>query len=295
MRTCNERPITGTIGYGPGEIFVPSKRSGDLYGNLAITTLPHRDPGCGSNGIWSQNRNGLTFELVSGRFADGRMVGVPFGPTARLILIHHLSHALKTGSAEVPLGPSAYGWIKAMKGRAIGGQTYRQFSRQALRLSTCQVTVRADTGTPFPLSGQPWLMPTDAALHQAILDDSDLLQPDRWYAGARRMRSAAGTINAELLRSYGQITVPLDAGVIRAISNSASLIDIYIWLATLGPERREPLLVNWDALTQLFGSGYSEQRHFRQALRGSLHRLLPLIPAIRVEVREAGWEISGTG
>jgi hypothetical protein len=113
----------------------------ELVANLAITALPHRDTGADIREVWRQKRGDLHFEFRSGYFGTGEPIGIPFGPTARLILIHQLTEAIRNDTWEVSLKPSANQWISGMKDGVVGGRTYRQFSNQSLRLGTCTVKV----------------------------------------------------------------------------------------------------------------------------------------------------------
>jgi hypothetical protein len=267
-----------------------------VYANLALTALPHRDPRrSGECASWRQSRDELTFEFFTGYYANGTPVGIPFGSKARLILIHCLTAAIGSGSPIVSLGESSNRWIRQINGDAIGGRTYQQFSHQCLRLSTC--AVRVTKGKPEREQGESldertWLMPTDVRFHEAIIKDPQILAPDPWYAGRRRMRSPAGTLNRSFYDNYGHSPIPIRRSVLGRIANNCTAIDLYIWLSGSLPTLHESTLIPWSTLTEMFGGGYGSQRHLRMALAQTLRRIEPLCPMVGIEQLQEGWRLA---
>lgn len=270
--------------------------SDELFANLALTALPHREiSGGGSREIWRQRRGNLEFEFISGRYGNGDPIGVAFGPTARLILIHQLTEATRTGSPEVSLGPSANQWIGMMKGGSVGGRTYRQFSNQSLRLGTCTVSVTWIGDTRPIFQGETWLRPSDAKLLDAFVQDPDLIGPDPWYSGGTRKRCATGMVNRRFLEGFDMPPVRLSRKTLHEIGNNSSAIDLYIWLLATTDSLAAPKLIPWGLLAELFMGSYTQARHFRTALLRTLQLVQPLIPLLHIDRTDEGWTIHPPG
>lgn len=270
---------------------VRSEASDALYANLALTALPHRDiPKPNDSDTWQQIRDGIHFEFFSAHYANGEPIGVPFGPTARLILIHQLTEAIRTQNRKVSLGPSANQWIRNMKRDAIGGRTYRQFSNQALRLGTCKVRVSRGCDKSSGRSVvESWLVPSDTGLLDYFANEHGLIDPDPWYAGERRKRCASGTVNKQFLDCFGQNLVKIYRSDLLSIANNSRAIDLYIWLRATESAIRESTIIPWSALAILFKGNCRHEWHFRSALIQSLMRVAPLIPSLRIEQKGDGW------
>ncbi len=109
-----------------------------LHSGFAVTALPHRAT---QAQVWTRTggKNGeLTLEVQSGRF-NGESLGIPYGPSARLILIYLCSEAVTNKSRVVELGASMNAFLRRM-GVGAGGKTRSIFRDQSRRLSACRLT-----------------------------------------------------------------------------------------------------------------------------------------------------------
>jgi len=97
-------------------------RSGYSYSGLCLTSLPHRK--LPTEQAWERTVGPLTLIIEPGRIKIGsnpsKLLGVPYGARARLILIYLQTQAVLTGSREVSLGRSMREWMGRM-GLSVGG------------------------------------------------------------------------------------------------------------------------------------------------------------------------------
>ena len=112
-------------------------RSGYSYSGLCLTSLPHRK--LADDQPWERSVGPLTLIVEPGRIklGDGpaKLLGVPHGARARLILIYLQTQAVLTNSREVSLGRSMRGWMGRM-GLSVGGETASALREQARRIAT---------------------------------------------------------------------------------------------------------------------------------------------------------------
>src|SRR3954468_11883318 len=113
-------------------------RSGYSYSGLCLTSLPHRK--LADEQAWERTVGPLTLIIEPGRIKLGegpsKLLGVPYGARARLILIYLQTQAVLTNSREVSLGRSMREWMGRM-GLSVGGETATALREQARRIATC--------------------------------------------------------------------------------------------------------------------------------------------------------------
>jgi hypothetical protein len=223
--------------------------------------------------VWRKEGHHLTLLVESGRDRLGAALGVPYGSTARLILLYLQTEAIKTQSPEVELGRSMRMWLHHM-GMSVGGATYRLVSEQARRISACHLTFLADKGG------------VEIRRHGGFVDTAismtDVLsnQPSLWQDKV--------ILNAEFYRSLKAHPVPLSETALRAIGPRSMVLDVYIWLAYRLHSLMEPQPVRWAALQGQFGAGFKVARKFRAHFVECLQLALAAYPDARVSVDEAG-------
>src|SRR3954452_4211173 len=121
------------------EVLVDEKgRSGYSYSGLCLTSLPHRK--LKDDQAWERTVGPLTLIIEPGRIKLGegpsKLLGVPHGARARLILIYLQTQAVLTNSREVSLGRSMRAWMGRL-GLSVGGETAAALREQARRIATC--------------------------------------------------------------------------------------------------------------------------------------------------------------
>src|SRR5215218_2920239 len=115
-----------------------SGRKGYSYSGLCLTSLPHRK--LADDQAWERTVGPLTLIIEPGRIKIGdgpaKLMGVPYGARARLILIYLQTQAVLTNNREVSLGRSMREWMGRMS-MSVGGETAAALREQARRIATC--------------------------------------------------------------------------------------------------------------------------------------------------------------
>jgi hypothetical protein len=111
------------------------QRIGIMHAGFAMTALPHKAI---NETIWVRQGNNIKLRLESGMDADNKVVGLPFGAIARIILLYLQTEAVKTKSRDIELGRSMNHWLTTM-GIDNGGKTYKLVREQSRRLSLCRL------------------------------------------------------------------------------------------------------------------------------------------------------------
>lgn len=254
---------------------------GFAYSGWAQCALPHKR--LAADAPW-----GIVSEKVRLMVEPGRrqivapdssqtfeFVGVPFGSHARLILLYLQTEALRTGSREVELGGSMRAWL-ARVGIPAGGMTGKSVRDQAERISRCKFTFDITTG------GR-----SSGVVQQTIVDKALFLETDD---GTRQGRLSLETakLSEGFFEQLQKHPVPLEEAAIKALSNNAPALDVYLWLAYRLHALRADRPVSWIALKAQFGSGFSKLYHFKNKFPGTLSLATAVYPGARIEVTEAG-------
>jgi hypothetical protein len=202
-------------------------------------------------------------------------VGVPFGSHARLILLYLQTEALRTGSREVELGGSMRAWL-ARVGIPAGGMTGKSVRDQAERISRCKLTFDITTGAR-----------TSGLVQQTIVDKALFIEADD---GVRQGRLSLETakLSEGFFEQLQKHPVPLEEAAIKALSNNAPALDVYLWLAYRLHALRSDRLVTWVALKAQFGTGFSKLYHFKNKFPGTLSLATAVYPGAKIEVTSAG-------
>ena len=82
--------------------------------------------------------------------------------------------------------------------------------------------------------------------------------------------------------------MPLEEAAIKALSNNAPALDVYLWLAYRLHVLRSDRLVTWAALKAQFGAGFAKLYHFKNKFPGTLSLATAVYPDARLEVTESG-------
>jgi hypothetical protein len=250
---------------------------------LCQTCLPFRDPGDDAR-VWERVNGGIRLKVLAGEAmhperGDFVPVGLPFGPKARLVLMHINQQALLSQSPCIEIEDSLTRFVRRMLKLDTGGRTIRVVKDQLARLSAASirlglvkegraVTVNSQIVTAFDI----WF-PKDE--RQRVLWPSTVqLSLDYW----------------ESLKTHA---VPLDEAAVGALSHSAVGLDIYAWLAQRlhrVPEGAAALLV-WPVLHAQFGLGYARLNDFRKDFKSALKQVVAVYPKARIELDRRGMTI----
>lgn len=253
-----------------------------LYSGWCMSALPHsRIP---DSDVWRLENGNVVLLVEPGRRAHpgdaDEFVGVPYGPTARLILIYLQSEALRTGSRSIELGRSMNDWFARMEKKA-GGNSYKLVRQQAERIATCRFSFHSERDG------------VRAIRNQSIVDEGLLFIDGRPRDDRQSSLFREGVILSEsFFKALKEHAVPLEERAIRNISHSSMAIDVYCWLAYRLHALKQPTPISWGALHSQFGRGYGQMASFK---RQFLSKVLPAALAVYPEASERGVEIAERG
>jgi hypothetical protein len=205
-----------------------------------------------------------------------RLFGVPFGSTARIILLFLQSEALRNNSREVELGPSLGAWLQRLD-IPHGGKSYRLVREQLLRISACSLRFMwgGHDESGQPLSG----FKKDAIIQEGVLmlgpDDAErqhMLWQDRIVVGE------------SFFRALKERPVPINLNAVRAIMHSSRATDIYVWLTYRCFRLERPVKISWQALKEQFGDPQHRLDRFRDRFMDALKLALTAYPECQTTV-----------
>jgi Plasmid encoded RepA protein len=243
-------------------------RIGIAHAGFAMAALPHKKT---TEAVWHREGGSVTLLVESGLDSSKRLVGIPYGSIARMILLYLQTQAVRTRSRDVELGASMNAWLGAM-GITVGGKTYQIVREQSRRISRCRLTF-------FRRAGSTELVTNGAFVRDAILaTDPVAEQLPLWQERVR--------LDEGFYQSLITHPLPLREAAIRQISSRSMAIDLYVWLAYRLHILNTPVEISWPALKGQFGEGYRELRFFRRDILPSLKLALSVYPEAHVEVDE---------
>ena len=246
-------------------------RMGFTYSGFCLTALPHHNPNMET---WRRDGHRITLLIESGKTRQGDHIGIPYGSTARMILLYLQTRALQTNSRFVEIGRSMNAWLDRM-GLSIGGNTYRQVREQGHRISACHLTFfheRADGG--------------EVRHNGAFVENA--LQFSRTAPNQGELWQDTVELNDKFFRAMKEHPVPVLEAAIRQISGKSVALDIYIWLAYRLHRLEGPTGVSWPALYGQFGAGFKALKHFKPEFTKSLKLALAAYPEAQVELGPEG-------
>lgn len=270
-----QRLIEGAAGFTD-----PGEPRDILYQHTVLcqTCLPFRDPGDEAR-VWERLNGSVHLKVLAGEAMHPEKarlvpVGLPFGPKARMILMHINQQALQQKTPEVEIQDTLTKFVRRALNLDPKGRNMRIVKEQLARLSAAAirlgvvkdghaVTVNSQIVTAFDI----WFPKDD---RQRVLWPSTIrLSLDYW----------------ESLKAHA---VPLDEDHIARLSHSALALDIYAWLANRLHRipANKPVTVSWPALHGQFGQGYNRVDNFRSAFRVALREVLALYKTARLDLHE---------
>jgi hypothetical protein len=251
---------------------------GITYTGFCLTALPHKK--LPDDHAWDRVGHKVRLLVEPGRMVQGkgppRLIGVPYGARARMILLYLQTQAIRTGSREVELGRSMRDWLGRM-GLSWGGETGRALREQAARITSCSLKFywegeKADTWLKggFVRSGLRFHDRTGDEARQAELWEDRVVLDEVFYDSLRRH------------------PVPLREAALRELSAKSTSLDLYIWLAYRLHTLQKPTPIRWMALNDQFGAGYGRRRAFRENFLKALAPAVVAYPEARVELGQDG-------
>jgi Plasmid encoded RepA protein len=257
-------------------------RSGYSYSGLCLTSLPHRK--LKDDQAWERTVGPLTLIIEPGRIKIGagpsRLLGVPHGARARLILIYLQTQAVLTNSREVSLGRSMREWMGRM-GLSVGGETAAALREQARRIATC--TMRFSWQTQCRPGDKASMMMTNERIIKSGLFFHDSSQGDTRQETLFEDRVLLDSDFFDQLRRH---PVPLRDAAIHQLKDSSTALDIYVWLAYRLHHLTQHTPIDWRSLYQQFGAGYRHKWAWKPKFIQALAEAVAAYPEAMVDVED---------
>ena len=196
---------------------------------------------------------------------------LPFGPKARLVLIHLNTAAIITQSNVIDVGDSMSAYFSRVlsprrgESRELNGREIRGMKAQLSALAAADM--RIAVGGSFQKQGRATI----------------ISQFDLWFPKAPNQRilwPSTVTLSLDYYQSLVNHAVPLDPRAVAALSHSAMGLDIYAWLSQRLcriPTNTEAI-VPWVSLQEQFGTNYRSIRKFRQVFLRTFRSVLTQYP-----------------
>ncbi|GJD37517.1 replication protein RepA [Methylobacterium aerolatum] len=261
-----------------------------IHSVLALCGLPYRDPGAVREFSRTYGRNSLN--LIAGRLKDpatGAFLpqGLPYGPKARLMLLHLCTEAVRQRSAVVQVADTLSGFMREMGFAVTGGErgTIRQFKEQLNRLAACTMQIGLwdgrDSATTLNVPPFRSLELWRARPAEGHDEGGETLD------GARTVR-----FDQEFYETLIRHALPVDMRAAKAFSGSARKLDLLFWLGYRLRALPRPLRLTWSNLHQQFGAENASIRSFRQGFKADLAHLQEVFPKLPATLDDNGLVLS---
>lgn len=246
---------------------------------LCSVGLPYRDQGDVRFFERSSGATNLRMEAGALPRAGGagfEEVGLPFGPRARLLLLHLCSLAVKSSSPIVEVEDSFTGFARSL-GLSTTGRNLRTLREQVRRMSCVSMRLSKDYGETVDVF-QGHIFSKMRATY-----NNDPNQRELWPSVVE--------FSPEFYESLKNHAVPLRFEAIGALKHSSRALDIYAWLAHRLWRVKRPTSIKWTSLRFQFGGPAIGMGGFKRAFKTALKQVLLVYPAADVTVTKRGLTI----
>jgi hypothetical protein len=273
MVRAEDRPLVDIA----AEILADERQKlGITYSGFCLTSLPHKK--LGDDMPWEKRGHHVTLLVEPGRLkVNGKMklFGVPYGARARMILIYLQTQAIRTGRREVELGRSMRDWLTRM-GISVGGETFKGFREQSLRISACSLKFfwDGDNANAFDKGG---IVKRGLIFHD---DFGDNRQGSLWNDVVQ--------LDEMFFQALQEHPVPLLEEAVRQLKDRSLSLDLYVWLAYRLHSLQHPQPITWASLYGQFGAGYDQIKHFKPRFVQAMQYALAAYPDAKIETESNG-------
>lgn len=259
------------------DIQTADRDPGYLHSAFAVMSLPASRPKDEMKPIVRQDGDYSLMIAPRHKLMNGEpiLLGVPYGPTPRLILMYVMTQAIKMKSREIELASSFRDWLRSLGKKSFGGGERGQMSlvRQHLdRLMHCDWTIKwegegTDKGTPF------------------AIEQISLMKRASGYEKEDGMSDLRMTLTQDFYDSLIDHPVPFNWVAVKHMSSSAMALDLYTYLAHRLPRIGErPVHLSWQQLKVHFGTDVQSMTRFRQMIRQAWETFVaPAYPQAQVD------------
>jgi hypothetical protein len=245
-----------------------------LHSTLCQCALPARRPPAGTTS-WQRQQGRAALLVEAGKaWHPGKkeyvQLSLPFGPKARLVIMHLNTEAIRSASPVVEVERSLTAFARRLlQGNDPNGREVRAIKEQLAALSSATIRLAVDAGDAATQVN------TQIVGALQLWPDEDARQRVLWPATVR--------LSADYFESLSRHAVPLDERAVAALAHSA----------TARIPQSRPQFVPWAALHEQFGQGFARIRAFRAHFLDVLRQVSCQYPEARVGVdRAAGLRLS---
>src|SRR4051794_9376535 len=250
---------------------------------LCQTSLPAAKPPEGML-RWEKRQGRATLLVQAGEALDPKtghfeQLSLPYGPKARLLLMHLNGEAVRRQSPVIPVEDTMTAFFRRLMGRTQDGRQAKMLKEQLSSLAAAQFRMGITNG--------------DAALQ---VDTKVVSAFNLWFEkddNQRILWPSTLKLSLDYFETLNRFAVPLDERAIAALAHSAVALDIYCWLAQRLhriPESSSQF-VPWVNLQEQFGQGYTRLRAFREFFNGLLRQVQAAYPDARFGVDGRGMRL----
>ncbi len=254
-----------------------------IHSVLAICGLPYKSMPMDVR-AFERKQGNMALDVTAGSLRDDRgdliPQPLPYGPKARLILMHLCSQAIYNKSPIIDLNETFTAFVRELGFSDSGGPrgALTSFKRQLNALAACTMSVsiwqpgkRVHTERITPIkSFDLWLSDN---LHQRALWPSTL------------------SFSLDFFESLRAHALPVNIKAMRTFAGSARTLDAYYWLSYRITRLKQPTVISWQALAGQFGIDYGRQRDFKRGFAEDLNQVLSVFPKLPVKISEHGLEM----
>jgi hypothetical protein len=222
---------------------------------LAQTALPTAKPPDDVR-QWERRQGRATLLVTAGSAMDpqtGQFVSLPlpYGPKARLLLIHLNTEAVRRQSPVIPVEESMTAFFRRLMGRTQDGRQVRMLKSQLSSMAAAVFSMGVVQGEE-----RAFQVNTQVVTAFELWPRGNEAQRVVWPSTLR--------LSADYYESLTRFAVPLDERAIAALAHSATALDVYSWLAQRLHRIpvTKPQFVPWAAVYELASTEVVEIRSF---------------------------------
>jgi len=254
-----------------------------IHSVLAVCGLPYKQLPLTVR-EYERRQGNMALDVTAGFLRDPSgnkaIQPVPYGPKARLILMHLCSEAIRQKSATIDIAETFTGFVRDMGFPDNGGRggALTAFKEQLNALAACTMRLSLWTG--------------QRVRTRTI---SPIEEIDLWLGsnpGQASLWPSTVTFSASMYDSLKNHALPVNTNAVRAFAGSARKLDLYFWLGYRLHNIDEPVFLSWSALATQFGTGYARLRDFKSALNEDLDAIKDVFETLPVNLDEDGLYLS---
>jgi Plasmid encoded RepA protein len=253
-----------------------------MHSVLAICGLPYERLPV-SQRDYSRKQGNMALDITSGTLRDGNgtphVQPVPFGPKARLVLMHLCSEAVRQKSSTIEIADSLTGFVRDMGFSDSGGRKgpMTAFKEQLNALAAASMRISV------------WEEDRVRMRNITPIEQMDLWLPT--HPNQRSLWPSTVTFSDAMFKSIMQRSMPLNRHVIKALAGSARKLDLYFWLNWRMHNLDGPLRLSWSAIYDQFGGENRSHRDFKRHFKADLADLQEILTKLPAHLTEHGLTI----